>query len=183
MNVTTAARRCRGRFANRTRRCDSSSHWTIRAWERACAEGWEGVIARRRDSPSQPPLAALAEDEVRSVAGLHRRRLHGSAGRARRARRAPRRPLRAARLRLRRKSRHRLRHGAAPGSPRVSGRARDPEAAVHQSVGLPRLRAHWVHPEIVVHVAFIEWTVHGKLRHSRLLGVRFGVPQWPSCPS
>jgi bifunctional non-homologous end joining protein LigD len=38
--------------------------------------------------------------------------------------------------------------------------------------GLPRLRAHWVHPELVVQVAFIEWTVHGKLRHPRLLGVR-----------
>jgi bifunctional non-homologous end joining protein LigD len=32
---------------------------------------------------------------------------------------------------------------------------------------------HWVHPEIVVQVAFVEWTVHGKLRHPRLLGVRF----------
>ena len=41
-----------------------------------------------------------------------------------------------------------------------------------KAVGLPRLRAHWVRPEIVVKVAFIEWTVHGKLRHSRLLGVR-----------
>jgi bifunctional non-homologous end joining protein LigD len=39
--------------------------------------------------------------------------------------------------------------------------------------GLPRLRAHWVRPDIVVQVAFIEWTVHGKLRHPRLLGVRF----------
>ena len=39
--------------------------------------------------------------------------------------------------------------------------------------GLPRLRAHWVNPEIVVQVAFIEWTVHGKLRHPRLLGVRY----------
>jgi bifunctional non-homologous end joining protein LigD len=39
--------------------------------------------------------------------------------------------------------------------------------------GLPRLRAHWVRPEIVVQVAFIEWTVHGKLRHPRLIGVRF----------
>jgi ATP-dependent DNA ligase len=39
--------------------------------------------------------------------------------------------------------------------------------------GLPRLRAHWVRPEIVVQVAFIEWTAHGKLRHPRLLGVRF----------
>jgi len=41
-----------------------------------------------------------------------------------------------------------------------------------KAVGLPRLRAHWVHPEIVVKVGFIEWTVHGKLRHPRLLGVR-----------
>ena len=41
-----------------------------------------------------------------------------------------------------------------------------------KAVGLPRVRAHWVRPEVVVQVAFIEWTVHGKLRHSRLLGVR-----------
>jgi bifunctional non-homologous end joining protein LigD len=41
-----------------------------------------------------------------------------------------------------------------------------------RAVGLPRLRAHWVRPEIVVQVGFIEWTVHGKLRHPRLLGVR-----------
>jgi ATP-dependent DNA ligase len=40
-----------------------------------------------------------------------------------------------------------------------------------KAVGLPRVRAHWVHPEIVVHVAFVEWTVHTKLRHSRLLGL------------
>jgi bifunctional non-homologous end joining protein LigD len=41
-----------------------------------------------------------------------------------------------------------------------------------KAVGLPRVRAHWVRPEIVVQVGFIEWTVHGKLRHPRLLGVR-----------
>ncbi len=41
-----------------------------------------------------------------------------------------------------------------------------------KAVGLPRVRAHWVRPEIVVEVGFIEWTVHGKLRHPRLLGVR-----------
>jgi bifunctional non-homologous end joining protein LigD len=39
--------------------------------------------------------------------------------------------------------------------------------------GLPRLRAHWVRPEIVVQVAFIEWTGNNKLRHPRLIGVRF----------
>jgi bifunctional non-homologous end joining protein LigD len=40
-----------------------------------------------------------------------------------------------------------------------------------KGTGLPR-RAHWVRPEVVVQVGFIEWTVHGKLRHPRLLGVR-----------
>jgi bifunctional non-homologous end joining protein LigD len=48
-----------------------------------------------------------------------------------------------------------------------------PASPFTKSKGLPRLRAHWVKPEIVVQVAFIEWTVHGKLRHPRLLGVRF----------
>jgi DNA ligase D-like protein (predicted ligase) len=46
-----------------------------------------------------------------------------------------------------------------------------PKAPFTKSVGLPRVRAHWVKPEIVVQVGFIEWTVHGKLRHPRLLGV------------
>jgi ATP-dependent DNA ligase len=42
-----------------------------------------------------------------------------------------------------------------------------------RAVGLPRLRAHWVRPEVVVQAGFIEWTPNGKLRHPRLLGVRF----------
>ena len=48
-----------------------------------------------------------------------------------------------------------------------------PKAPFTKAKGLPRLRAHWVRPEIVVQVGFIEWTVNGKLRHPRLLGVRF----------
>jgi bifunctional non-homologous end joining protein LigD len=47
-----------------------------------------------------------------------------------------------------------------------------PRPPFTKSVGLPRIRSHWVRPEIVVQVAFIEWTVHGKLRHSRLIGIR-----------
>src|ERR1700754_238073 len=46
-----------------------------------------------------------------------------------------------------------------------------PKAPFTRAVGLPRVRAHWVRPEIVVNVGFIEWTVHGKLRHPRLLNV------------
>jgi bifunctional non-homologous end joining protein LigD len=48
-----------------------------------------------------------------------------------------------------------------------------PSSPFTKAVGLPRGRAHWVRPEMVVQVAFLEWTVHGKLRHPRLLGVRF----------
>ena len=47
-----------------------------------------------------------------------------------------------------------------------------PKPPFTKGVGLPRLRAHWARPEIVVQVAFIEWTGHGKLRHPRLLGIR-----------
>ncbi len=46
-----------------------------------------------------------------------------------------------------------------------------PKAPFTKAVGLPRLRAHWVRPEIEVRVGFIEWTGHGKLRHPRLLSV------------
>jgi bifunctional non-homologous end joining protein LigD len=46
-----------------------------------------------------------------------------------------------------------------------------PKSPFTKAIGLPRLRAHWVRPEIVVQVAFIEWTVNGKLRHPRLLGI------------
>ena len=48
-----------------------------------------------------------------------------------------------------------------------------PATPFTKAVGLPRLRAHWTKPQIVVQVSFIEWTVHGKLRHPRLIGVRF----------
>jgi ATP-dependent DNA ligase len=47
-----------------------------------------------------------------------------------------------------------------------------PASPFTKAKGLPRLRAHWVRPEVVVQVAFIEWTAHGKLRHPRLLSVR-----------
>ncbi len=48
-----------------------------------------------------------------------------------------------------------------------------PQSPFTKAKGLPRLRAHWTRPAIVVQAAFIEWTVHGKLRHPRLLGVRW----------
>jgi ATP-dependent DNA ligase len=42
-----------------------------------------------------------------------------------------------------------------------------------KGTGLPKIRAHWVRPKIVVQVAFMEWTRHGKMRHPRLIALRF----------
>jgi bifunctional non-homologous end joining protein LigD len=47
-----------------------------------------------------------------------------------------------------------------------------PKPPFTKGTGLPRVRAHWVKPEVVVQVAFLEWTGGGKMRHSRLLGIR-----------
>ena len=52
-----------------------------------------------------------------------------------------------------------------------------PKAPFTKAVGLPRLRVHWVRPKIVVRVGFIEWTGHGKLRHPRLLSVEPQITQ------
>ena len=46
------------------------------------------------------------------------------------------------------------------------------QAPFTKAVGLPKLRVHWVRPEVVVQVAFLEWTGHDKMRHPRLLGLR-----------
>jgi bifunctional non-homologous end joining protein LigD len=45
-----------------------------------------------------------------------------------------------------------------------------------KGVGLPRVRMHWVRPELVVEVAFMEWTGHDKLRHPRFVRVRDDKP-------
>jgi ATP-dependent DNA ligase len=146
-------------------------------WERACREGWEGVIAKRRDAPyehrrSPHWLKMKCEASQELVVGGFTDPQGGRVG---------------------------------LGALLVGYYERNPPAAdfvfagkvgtgfdtklllelrarldglevekppFTKAVGLPRVRAHWVRPEMVVQVAFIEWTVHGKLRHSRLLGIR-----------
>jgi bifunctional non-homologous end joining protein LigD len=146
-------------------------------WARACSEGWEGVIAKRRDasyehrrSPHWLKMKCEAAQEF--VVGGFTDPQGGRVG------------LGA------------LLVGYWEGDDFVFAgkvgtgfdtkrlldlRARLDALEIEKSPftkakGLPRLRAHWARPEIVVQVAFIEWTVHGKLRHSRLLGVRTDKP-------
>jgi bifunctional non-homologous end joining protein LigD len=47
-----------------------------------------------------------------------------------------------------------------------------PASPFTRAANLPRSNVHWVRPELVVQVAFMEWTSHDKLRHPRLLGLR-----------
>ena len=147
-----------------------------RPWERAAAEQWEGVIAKRRDSPyehrrSKHWLKMKCELSQNFVVGGF------TDGQGKRV------GLGA------------LLVGYFDGDDFVFAgkvgtgldtallndlRARFDAIEVDKTPftkakGLPRLRAHWVRPEVVVHVAFIEWTVHTKLRHSRLLAVCDGV--------
>jgi ATP-dependent DNA ligase len=141
-------------------------------WEQACAEGWEGVIAKRRDSPyehrrSKAWLKMKCEATAELVVGGFTDPQGGRVG------------LGALLVGMFEQNdfvfagkvgtgfdtkllldlRRRLDAMELPTSPFTIAK------------GLPRLRAHWVRPEIRVKVAFIEWTVHRKLRHSRLLEV------------
>jgi bifunctional non-homologous end joining protein LigD len=44
--------------------------------------------------------------------------------------------------------------------------------SVRHELGLPRKGVHWVEPQLVAEVGFSEWTPDGKLRHPRYLGLR-----------
>lgn len=142
-------------------------------WERACNEGWEGVIAKRRDAPyehrrSPHWLKMKCEATQEFVVGGFTDPQGARVG------------LGALLVGYYEQDDFVFAGKVGTGFDRkllLDLRARldateIPNAPFTKAKGLPRVRAHWVRPEIVVQVAFIEWTVHGKLRHSRLLGVR-----------
>jgi bifunctional non-homologous end joining protein LigD len=142
-------------------------------WARACRAGWEGVIAKRRDSPyehrrSRHWLKMKCEASQELVVGgftepQGRRVGFGAllvgyfAGRD---------LVYAGKIgtgfdtALLRAVHERLLRLEISAPPFTAG------------TGLPRRGVHWVRPEMVVQVAFTEWTPYDKLRHPRLLGVR-----------
>lgn len=144
-----------------------------RPWERACREGWEGVIAKRRDSPyehrrSPHWLKMKCEASQEFVVGGFTDP------------QGARRGLGALLLGYFEGDGFVFAGKVGTGfdtQQLIALRARLDAIEIARSpftraVGLPRIRAHWVRPEIVVQVAFIEWTAHGKLRHGRFLGFR-----------
>ena len=142
-------------------------------WERACRDGWEGVIAKRRDSvyehkrskhwfkmkceASQELVVGGWTDPQGSRVGygallvgyydgddfVFAGKVGTSQGVA---------ALKEMRAKL-----DALEVAKSPFT---------------RAVGLPKKGAHWAKPKIVVQVQFIEWTTHGKLRHARLIAVR-----------
>jgi len=142
-------------------------------WERACSEGWEGVIAKRRDSTyehrrSPHWLKMKCEATQELVVGGFTDPQGARVG------------LGALLVGYFEGDEFVFAGKVGTGFDRkllleLRGRMdqlEQPSTPFTKAVGLPRKRAHWVKPEIVVQVAFIEWTTHGKLRHPRLLGVR-----------
>lgn len=141
-------------------------------WERACADGWEGVIAKRRDSIYEH---RRSKSWLKMKCELTHEFLVGGFT-----------DPRGARVGLGALLVGHLDKGEFAFAGKI-GTGFDTKLLLHlrrrldaleipkspftKARGLPRLRAHWVRPEIVVSVGFIEWTVHGKLRHPRLLGV------------
>jgi bifunctional non-homologous end joining protein LigD len=142
-------------------------------WERACREGWEGVIAKRRDSAYEHgrsknwlKMKCEASQELvvggftnpqgsriglgALLVGYFRNKDFVFAGRVGTGFTAA----------LLRELRVRLEKLEIRSSPFTAGS------------GLPRDNTHWVRPKVVVQVGFTEWTVHGKLRHPRLIGIR-----------
>ncbi len=142
-------------------------------WERARREGWEGVIAKRRDSlyeqrRSRHWLKMKCEASQELVVGGFTEPQGGRVG------------LGALLVGYFEQDDFVFAGKVGTGFDTallLSLRARldaleVPATPFTKGSGLPRIRAHWVSPEIVVQVAFLEWTGHGKLRHPRLLGVR-----------
>jgi bifunctional non-homologous end joining protein LigD len=144
-----------------------------RPWERACAEGWEGVIAKRRDSLYEhrrsPRWLKMKCEEAQEfviggftdpqgartglgalLVGYYEGDDFVFAGKVGTG--FDTKLLTSLRARL----------------DRIE-RAKPPFT---KAEGLPRIRAHWVEPKVVAQVAFLEWTGHGKLRHSRFLHLR-----------
>lgn len=143
-------------------------------WERARKEGWEGVIAKRRDSPyeskrSKNWLKMKVEASQELVVGGFTEPQGKRVG------------LGALLVGYFENDDFVFAGKIGTGFDNkllVSLRERFSALEIERSpftkaVGLPRLGVHWVKPEVVVEVAFLEWTSNGKLRHPRLLGVRF----------
>ncbi len=138
----------------------------------ACARGWEGLIAKRADSTYQSSRSRdwlkfkCVRDQELVVGGFTdpagSRKEFGA-------------------LLVGYYERGRLRYAGKVGTGYSDATLRDlrarMDALARDSSPFAdpvRERAtHWVRPELVAQIGFTEWTVDGKLRHPRFVGLRF----------
>jgi bifunctional non-homologous end joining protein LigD len=143
-------------------------------WREACGKGWEGIVAKRADSPYRPGrtrdwLKFKCENEQEFVIGGYTDPRGSRTGFG-------------ALLLGYHDSNGRLRYAGKVGT----GFGRHTLTSLHAALaaderpeppfepvrGLPRSGVHWVEPRLVAQVGFTEWTADGQLRHPRFQGLR-----------
>lgn len=141
-------------------------------WQQACDRGWEGVIAKRADSPyeharSRSWLKFKCVNEQEFVIGGYTDPKGSRAG------------LGALLVGYYRGGD--LVYAGKVGTGFAQQTLADLVAALaplergRPAFGagtLPRLGVHWVQPKLVAQIGFAEWTRDGQLRHPRFLGLR-----------
>jgi DNA ligase D-like protein (predicted ligase) len=145
-------------------------------WEQACRKGWEGVIAKRADSPYVPRrssdwLKFKCVNEQELVIGGYTEPKGSRTG--------------FGALLVGHYEGGELRYAGKVGTgfderllgelaSKLAALERDtpPFAAAH----LPRKGVHWVEPKLVAQIGFSEWTRDGRLRHPRFVGLREDKP-------
>jgi len=145
------------------------------AFRHACAHGWEGVIAKRADSPYAP---ARSRDWRKIKCSRGQELVIGGWTAGRGARR------RLGALLLGYWEQGRLRYAGKVGTgfdrseiDRLADEleCRERSSPPFADERLPR-SARWAEPELVAQIAFTEWTEDGRLRHPRYLGLREDKP-------
>ena len=139
----------------------------------ACRKGWEGLIAKRADSPYS---GARSRDWLKFKCEAGQELVIGGFTEPRGSR------IELGALLLGYFADGQLRYAGKVGTGFDRPTLRDlgtrlrelerPEPPFADAASIRERATHWVQPELVAQVAFTEWTRDGRLRHPRYLGLR-----------
>jgi DNA ligase D-like protein (predicted ligase) len=163
------------KFSNRIRFSSHKVRDGRRFFQDACAKGWEGLIAKRADSTYQH---ARSRDWLKFKCTRGQEFVIGGYTEPRRAR------LGFGALLLGYYRRGKLNYAGKVGTgfshellQTLSKRLRRLKRESCPFAETPPERnAHWVRPELVAEIMFMEWTRDGRLRHPRFTGLRTDKP-------
>jgi bifunctional non-homologous end joining protein LigD len=145
-------------------------------WRSACERGWEGVIAKRADSPY---VAGRSRDWLKFKCVNEQEFVIGGFTEPKGARTG------LGALLLGYHEAGRFRYAGKVGTGFDQRTLADLTARLEalevpeppfDGPGLPRKGVHWARPELVAQIGFSEWTEDGQLRHPRFLGLRQDKP-------